>query len=190
MLYKSVLVNRFGFFVITSSVFTIFHVVVSVNPENEQNMLIELICARTDFDDLCKECLYSDVKSRRAVYHDIGLIDLRCIRRNITDTIDAIQASEAYIYDLRKLQRLHVCKRRYREVDSIIVSTTCMWNALKYASAKLLATEAIDKSNECTQQFSDGQIPEAAKNNFIKSLLQVFLIVHDDAILVYPDRNH
>ncbi|XP_004508123.1 cell wall / vacuolar inhibitor of fructosidase 1-like [Cicer arietinum] len=142
---------------------------------DEDNDLVDQICKKTPFYDLCSSILNSNPLTPKSDPKGIALIMVNDILANATDTLDYIEELIKETTDKDLEQELAFCAESYIPVVKYILPQAAdAINQSKFGFASYSIVDAEKEIDACSKKFSSStSSPLGNRNNIMQKLVDV-----------------
>ncbi|MED6145640.1 hypothetical protein PIB30_027207 [Stylosanthes scabra] len=146
----------------------------SPSSSNGGDDLIDQICKKTPFYDLCSTILHSNPLTPKSDPKGMALIMVKNIEDNATDTLNYIQDLLKKTPDQQLEQQLAFCAESYIPVVKYILPQA--YDALnqgKFGFASYCISDAEKELDACNKKFDGNQSPLGDRNGIMQKLVDV-----------------
>lgn len=154
--------------------FTLTHSSVLLKDEDDGD-LVDQICKKTPFYDLCSKILHSDPLTPKTDPKGMALIMVNNILANATDTLSYIEELIKQTSDQKLEQDLAFCAESYIPVVRYILPQAAdAINQGRFGFASYCISDAEKEVDACNKKFSGlAQSPLGDRNNIMQKLVDV-----------------
>ncbi|KAJ1414322.1 Pectinesterase inhibitor domain [Sesbania bispinosa] len=141
--------------------------------------LVDQICKKTPFYDLCSSILHSNPLSPKADLKGMALVMVNNILANATDTLSYIEGLIKHTPDRELEQALAFCAESYIPVVKYILPQAAdAINQGRFGFASYCISDAVKEVSSCDKKFSGSsssstQSPLGDRNDIVQKLVDV-----------------
>lgn len=147
----------------------------SVLWKDENGELVDQICKKTPFYDLCSSILHSNPLSPKTDLKGVALLMVKNILANATDTLSHIEGLIKQTSDHQLEQALAFCAETYIPIVKYTLPQAA--DAIsqgRFGFASYCISDAVKEVNTCDKKFSGStQSPLGDRNGFVQKLVNV-----------------
>ncbi|XP_004508124.1 cell wall / vacuolar inhibitor of fructosidase 1-like [Cicer arietinum] len=151
----------------------ILHVSCSLVPQN--NDLVDQVCKKTPYYDLCISTLQSNPQAKNTDTKGIAFIMVNDIVSNVSGTVNFIEGLMKNTKDKVLEQNLQYCDERYIPlVKTILPHAADAVNKNRFQFANYTMIFALSEIDDCNKKFTNStSLPLSDRNSIIQKMLDV-----------------
>nr|AFK46429.1 unknown [Medicago truncatula] len=142
---------------------------------SQSNDLIDQICKKTPFYDLCSSILNSNPLAPKTDFKGVALVMVNNILTNASDTLNYIESLIKKTTDREMEKALAFCAESYIPVVKYTLPQAAdAINQNRFGFASYCISDAVKEVNSCNKKFSGvGMSPLGDRNGIVQKLVDV-----------------